>query len=112
MPQPNELSQRFDPSKTDWTYIRWLGDRKGIERITTTCDKLVIDRTTEMSAWVDVCYETVRRAVKVFGYANNHYAGNAPSTIRQFRDLWRANGLPELGKTTSEPAQERTLFDL
>jgi uncharacterized protein YecE (DUF72 family) len=29
MPAPSEL--QFDPITTDWTYIRWLGDRKGIE---------------------------------------------------------------------------------
>jgi hypothetical protein len=54
MPLPNELSQRFDPITADWTYIRWLGDRKGIERITTTWDKTVIDRTNQMSGWIDV----------------------------------------------------------
>ena len=53
----NELSERFDPITADWTYIRWLGDRKGMERITTTWDKTAIDRTNEMSSWVDVCYE-------------------------------------------------------
>jgi uncharacterized protein YecE (DUF72 family) len=28
MPSPSEL--KFDPITTDWTYIRWLGDRKSI----------------------------------------------------------------------------------
>jgi uncharacterized protein YecE (DUF72 family) len=112
MPFPNELAKQFDPITADWMYIRWLGDRKGIERITTTWDKTVIDRTDEIRSWVDVCYETVRRGVKVFGYANNHYGGHAPATIRQFRDLWRGKGLPEIGKQFSEPLNERTLFDL
>jgi len=89
---PDDLSKKFDPITTDWTYIRWLGDRKGIERITTTWDKTVVDRTNEISGWVDVCYETVRRGAKVFGYANNHYGGHAPATIRQFRELWRERG--------------------
>jgi len=109
MPRPTELS--FDPITADWTYIRWLGDRKGIERITKTWDKVVVDRTNEMSGWVDVCYETVRRGVKVFGYANNHYAGYAPATIQQFRDLWYAKGLPELGRSQRK-GEETTLFDL
>ena len=74
-----------------------LGDRKGIERITTTWDKIIVDRTGEIRSWVDFCYETVRRGIKVFGYANNHYAGHAPATIRQFLDLWNAKGLPDLG---------------
>jgi uncharacterized protein YecE (DUF72 family) len=112
MPHPNDLFQRFDPITTDWTYVRWLGDRKGIDRITTTWNKTVIDRTNEISSWVDVCYETVRRGVKVFGYANNHYGGHAPATITQFRELWRGKGLPELWKPLPEPPKEKTLFDL
>jgi hypothetical protein len=43
MPHPSELSRTFDPITADWTYIRWLGDRKGIERITTTWDKPIIE---------------------------------------------------------------------
>ncbi len=111
MPPPSELSARFNPITAEWTYIRWLGDRKGIERIATTWDKPVLDRTNEMKIWVDVCYETVRRGVKVFGYANNHYAGHAPAIIRQFHDLWAAKGLPELRKSQTK-TRTATLFDL
>jgi hypothetical protein len=91
-----------------------LGDRKGIERITTMWDKTVIDRTKEISIWVDVCYETVRRGVKVFGYANNHYGGHALATIKQFWDLWqgKGKGLPEFGNPEPTMPKERTLFDL
>jgi hypothetical protein len=32
MPGFAELTKKFDPITTDWTYIRWLGDRKGIEK--------------------------------------------------------------------------------
>src|SRR5208283_2986174 len=35
---PHELSLQFDPITNDWTYIRWLGDRNGIERITRIWD--------------------------------------------------------------------------
>jgi uncharacterized protein YecE (DUF72 family) len=112
IPLPKELLQKFDPITADWTYIRWLGNRKEIEQITTVWGKTVIDRTDEIRSWVDVCYETVRRGVKVFGYANNHYGGHAPATIRQFRDLWRSKGLPEFGKPILKPWQEPTLFDL
>jgi uncharacterized protein YecE (DUF72 family) len=111
MPAVRDLSQKFDPITADWTYIRWLGDRKGIERITKTWDKTVIDRTNEISAWVDVCYETVRRGVKTFGYANNHFGGYAPASIRQFRDLWSAKSLLELRKPQTK-ARAATLFDI
>jgi uncharacterized protein YecE (DUF72 family) len=56
MPSPSELS--FDPVTADWTYIRWLGDRKGIEEQTMTWDKTVVDRTQELTSWVDFCYRS------------------------------------------------------
>jgi uncharacterized protein YecE (DUF72 family) len=96
MPNPAELT--FDPITADWTYIRWLGDRKAIEEQTTTWDKTVVDRTTELSSWVDFCYQMRKRGVIVFAYANNHFAGHAPATIKQFQQLWQARGLPEIGK--------------
>jgi uncharacterized protein YecE (DUF72 family) len=98
MPRPEELAKRFDPLTADWTYIRWLGDRKGIELQTVVWDKTIVDRTNELSSWVDFCFQIKRRGITVYGYANNHYAGHAPSTIRQFRDLWhkkQGSPLPE-----------------
>jgi len=95
MPSPAEL--KFDPITADWTYIRWLGDRKTIEE-QTTWDKTVVDRTVELSSWVDFCYQMRKRGVIVFAYANNHFAGHAPATIKQFQELWQAKGLPEPGK--------------
>ncbi len=96
MPSPGDL--KFDPITADWTYIRWLGDRKLIEEQTTIWDKTVVDRTTELSSWVDFCYQIRKRGVIVFAYANNHYAGHAPATIKQFQELCQAKGLPELGR--------------
>ena len=96
MPMPNELAETFDPITTHWTYIRWLGDRKSIEQITQTWDRSVVDRTHKLSTWVDYCQQVQRRGVMIFAYANNHFGGHAPATIRQFRELWRAKGLPAL----------------
>jgi uncharacterized protein YecE (DUF72 family) len=108
MPSPAEL--KFDPITTDWTYIRWLGDRKGIEEQTTTWDKTLVDRSAELSSWVDYCYQIRRRGVLIYAYANNHYAGHAPATIEQFRKLWRGKGLPEIGKP-QRLRQESSLLD-
>jgi uncharacterized protein YecE (DUF72 family) len=51
MPRPREF--KFDPITADWTYIRWLGDRKGIENVTKTWDKIVVDRSSQLAGWVD-----------------------------------------------------------
>jgi uncharacterized protein YecE (DUF72 family) len=110
MPHPSELSRRFDPVTADWTYIRWLGDRKGIEKITQTWDKVVVDRTEQMNGWVDVCYQIQKRGMVVYAYANNHYAGHGPATVEMFRALWNAKGLPEL--SSPHPVRQKySLFD-
>jgi uncharacterized protein YecE (DUF72 family) len=103
MPRPEELVQKFDPITADWSYIRWLGDRKGIELQTLTWDKTIVDRTAELTSWVDFCYQIKRRGITVYAYANNHYAGHGPATIRQFRDLWRKKGFAPLPEPESTP---------
>jgi uncharacterized protein YecE (DUF72 family) len=96
MPGPEELTKKLDPITADWTYIRWLGDRKGIEKLTMTWDKAVVDRSSELSSWVDFCDLIRKRGVVIYAYANNHYSGHGPATIVQFAKLWSARGLPEI----------------
>jgi uncharacterized protein YecE (DUF72 family) len=82
MPDPSEL--HFDPITADWTYIRWLGDRKSIEEQTTSWDKTVVDRTEELTSWVDFCYQMRKRGVLVYAYANNHYSAMLPEPSSSF----------------------------
>jgi uncharacterized protein YecE (DUF72 family) len=76
MPRPWELKQKFDLVTADFAYVRWLGDRKGIEKQTTTWDKTVIDRTSDLKNWVEVLRQMVntKKVLKLFAFANNHYA--------------------------------------
>jgi uncharacterized protein YecE (DUF72 family) len=84
----------FDPITAEWTYIRWLGDRKWPGMTRGSIRR--IDRREELSCWVDYCYRLRKRGVWQYGYANNHYSGFAPGTIAQFRRLWREAGHGEL----------------
>jgi len=90
MPRPWELKQKFDLVTADFAYVRWLGDRKGIEKQTTTWDKTVIDRTSDLKNWVDVFKSLVSstKVLKIFAFSNNHYAGHGPATAKLFWDLW------------------------
>jgi uncharacterized protein YecE (DUF72 family) len=88
MPRPAAWFEKIDPITADFTYIRWLGDRKGIELLTKVWDKTIVDRTAEMQEWVNVCRQEVRKGVRVYAYANNHYAGNGPATVSLFKTLW------------------------
>jgi uncharacterized protein YecE (DUF72 family) len=110
MPGFAELEQKFDPITADWTYIRWLGDRKGIEQLTTTWEKTVVDRTDALRGWVDACFRIQKRGVTIFAYANNHYSGFAPHTLEKFLNLWQEKKLPtiEMPKPIEGEAGEAT----
>ncbi|MGC2808091.1 MAG: DUF72 domain-containing protein [Candidatus Acidiferrales bacterium] len=88
MPSIEEVSKKLDPLTANFSYVRWLGDRKGIEEQTKSWDKTVIDRRSALQNWVEYCYQTTRRGAKVYAYANNHYAGHAPATVALFLELW------------------------
>lgn len=88
MPRPWELKKELDLITTDFAYVRWLGDRKGIEEITTRWDKTVVDRRSDLLHWVEMFRELRRRNLQVYAYANNHYAGNGPGTVKLFWEMY------------------------
>ena len=88
MPRPWEVKNGLDLVTTDFVYVRWLGDRKGIEALTMRWDKTVIDRTGELRNWAALFRKFLSRNLKVYAYANNHYAGHGPGTVKLFWDMW------------------------
>src|SRR5712691_2031658 len=90
MPRPWEMKEKFDLITADYAYVRWLGNRKEIEKQTTTWDKTVIDRTSDLKNWVEVFKSLVSKSkvLKIFAFSNNHYAGYGPATAKLFWDLW------------------------
>ena len=90
VPQPWRIKPQLDMITTDWTYVRWLGDRTGIEKLTGTWDKTVIDRTADMKSLVELFKQFVhtKKILKLFAFANNHYAGHSPATVKLFADSW------------------------
>jgi uncharacterized protein YecE (DUF72 family) len=87
VPRPWEMKEPFDMITSDFTYIRWLGDRKGIEAKTKTWDKIIVNRTGELEEWAKIVRKVHHRKIKIFAFANNHYAGYGPATVEQFRML-------------------------
>jgi uncharacterized protein YecE (DUF72 family) len=90
MPRPWEMKEKFDLVTADFAYVRWLGDRKGIEKQTTTWDKVIVDRKSDLKKWVTVFKSLVSntKVLKIFAFSNNHYAGHGPATAKLFWDLW------------------------
>jgi uncharacterized protein YecE (DUF72 family) len=107
MPRRAEVFEKLDPVTADFAYIRWLGDRKGIEKETKTWNKTIVDRSAELGEWVEVCNKIAGRGVPIFAFANNHYAGNGPATVREFEALWNAQRPP---KAKAKRAENLRLF--
>jgi uncharacterized protein YecE (DUF72 family) len=91
MPRPWEMKEKIDLVTTDFVYVRWLGDRHGIEEITRVWDRTVVDRTQELRNWVEVFKTMVanKKISKLFAFANNHYSGKGPATVKLFWNLWK-----------------------
>jgi len=84
---PDEIFRHEDVLTGPFVYIRWLGDRRGVEKVTTTWNETVVDRRAGLERWVPYVKELLDRQIPVFGYFNNHYAGCAPDSLELFKEL-------------------------
>lgn len=99
MPALDELMSKIDLLTADFSYVRFIGDRKRIETLVNAkiergekknqWDELVIDRRSELERWIGAIRELLRHRIDMYVYFNNHYAGHAPGSIRLFHELWR-----------------------
>jgi len=71
---------RLERGTTDFTYIRWLGNRKDIPD--DQYDRVRINRDQELDRWSAVIAKLVEQGVTIWGFANNHYQGHSPATVR------------------------------
>ena len=89
MPTIKQLTEKLDVLTTDFTYVRWIGDRKGIEKKTKAWDKIIVDRESETQTWIHFIREFLKQGRTVYAYYNNHYAGFGPGSIELFRKAWK-----------------------
>ena len=80
MPAPWELG--LDLVTTDFCYARLIGDRKAVDRKTKTFDRIVLDKPESLAHWAKLLRELGEQVERTYVFANNHYAGHGPSTIR------------------------------
>ena len=104
MPRPKQVADSVDPVTGPLSFVRLLGDREGIEKVTTTWEKVVVDRSAELAETAGVI-ETIAGRVPVVVFINNHYAGHSPASVRDLRRL--------LGQPDPVPPERprTTLFD-
>jgi|SRR5947209_11345286 len=82
---------------TDFAYVRWLGNRRQIERV----HAVQIDREREIEAWARELETVTSRVERLYGFFNNHYSGHSPANVRTLRGLL---GVPDQNR---EPEMEQ-----
>jgi len=103
MPHGDRVARWMDVVTAPFAYVRLLGDRHVIEAITTTWEREVIDQSASLERWAALLAAFAARGVPTFVFANNHYAGHAPATVRRLEAAYRDRvGLP--------PRPPETLF--
>ena len=82
---------RMQEATADFSYIRWLGNRRVFPEGHTHLKK---ERDDELRWWSDVVNRFLEEGRTVFAYANNHYQNHSPSTLARFLELRRGDGAP------------------
>ncbi|HEX5724631.1 MAG TPA: DUF72 domain-containing protein [Longimicrobiaceae bacterium] len=82
-----------DRPTADFHYVRWMGPNRDL----TVFSHEVMDRAEELGAWAGALRGVLARGMDVFGYANNHFTGHSPATMRRLQRL--------LGQTPVEPSR-------
>ena len=81
-----------DRPTADFAYVRWMGPDRHI----VDYSRLQVDRTRELEAWAKVLPAVAGKVRTVYGYANNHFAGHSPATVRMLQEM--------LGLPVTDPA--------
>ncbi|PIE24649.1 MAG: hypothetical protein CSA62_02120 [Planctomycetota bacterium] len=84
MPSPDQQRQNKDMLTSDFVYLRLLGDRYGIEKLSKTWDRELVDQSWRISSWADWVKELAQERT-VFAFANNHFAGFAPASMQKLQ---------------------------
>src|SRR5262249_13876673 len=85
MPSPLYIVRKLDAATGRVGYVRLLGDRNEVDRLTKTLDHIVVDRQDQIHADAEAIKLLAKR-VPVLAFVNNHFAGYAPETLRQLAE--------------------------
>jgi uncharacterized protein YecE (DUF72 family) len=77
---------RMEGATADFSYIRWLGDRREFPEGHTHLEK---NRDDDLGWWSDLVGRFLEGGRTVFAYANNHYQNHSPSTLDRFLKIRR-----------------------
>lgn len=77
---------RMQEATAEFSYIRWLGDRREFPSGHTRLKK---ERDEDLRWWSGVVDGFLAEGRTVFAYANNHYQNHSPSTLERFQEIRR-----------------------
>ena len=77
---------RMEEATADFSYIRWLGDRREFPSRHTHLQK---ERDDDLRWWSELVGRFLGEGKSVFAYANNHYQNHSPSTLARFLEIRR-----------------------
>jgi uncharacterized protein YecE (DUF72 family) len=77
---------RMEEATADFSYIRWLGDRREFPSGHTRPKK---ERDDDLRWWSEIVDRFLEEGRTVFAYANNHYQNHSPSTLARFLEIRR-----------------------
>ncbi len=76
---------RNTPTTANFAYIRWLGDRTQITDDFSHV-RAGFERTADLDWWAERIRSMTAEGLDVFAYANNHYQGHSPATLRAMQE--------------------------
>jgi uncharacterized protein YecE (DUF72 family) len=97
MPRIDTLVEALDLVTADFCYVRFMGDRKALEKKTTTFDRVIEDKTDEMTTWANELKRIVGRGTPTYVYFSNYYAGYGPGSAAEFAALWEQSDRKDKG---------------
>jgi uncharacterized protein YecE (DUF72 family) len=77
---------RMEEATADFSYIRWLGDRREVPSGHTHLEK---ERDEDLRWWSDLVGRFLEEGRTVLAYANNHHQNHSPSTVERFLEIRR-----------------------
>ncbi len=88
---------------TDFAYLRLVGFHREFSYL----GRVQRDRSQELASWASTIRDLTTKVNRIYVSVNNHYAGHAPATVNQLRELL---DLPPVDPRSLWPEQP-TLFD-
>lgn len=88
MPGIDTLAKAVDLVTGDFCYVRFMGDRKALEKKIQRFDTLLEDNTDEMRIWAGELKKIVAKGTKTYAFFSNYYAGYGPGSAELFEALW------------------------